>query len=209
MLYLHTKKLPQLIENYKTGSADGVSLAFLAVWLIGDLANLFGAIWANLVPTVIALAIYFCFADSVLIVQCLYYKRRNNGGHGLQAPTLEEDASRPLLSRIPSESVGLPGSRRGSLASRKHRDSVAGQVSLGAIPEEVRGVRPWLKYSLYVLVVFAIGIIVWATALQLGFWQPANQANQAAQPAGAMVLGYLSAVCYLGYVSRSLLRFDA
>lgn len=34
--------MPQLILNYKTGSAEGISLAFLTVWLIGDLANLSG-----------------------------------------------------------------------------------------------------------------------------------------------------------------------
>lgn len=28
--------------NYKTGSAEGISLAFLGVWLIGDITNLSG-----------------------------------------------------------------------------------------------------------------------------------------------------------------------
>lgn len=37
------------------------------------MTNLAGAIWADLVPTVIALAIYFCIADTILILQCLYY----------------------------------------------------------------------------------------------------------------------------------------
>jgi hypothetical protein len=54
-----------LIENYKSGSADGISLVFLAIWFIGDVTNLFGALWAGLVPTVIALAMYFCVADLV------------------------------------------------------------------------------------------------------------------------------------------------
>ena len=36
-------QVPQLILNYKTGSADGISLAFLTVWLIGDATNLAGA----------------------------------------------------------------------------------------------------------------------------------------------------------------------
>ena len=35
-------QVPQLILNYKTGSADGISLAFLFVWLIGDITNLSG-----------------------------------------------------------------------------------------------------------------------------------------------------------------------
>lgn len=35
-------QVPQLILNYKTGSAEGISLAFLTVWLIGDITNLAG-----------------------------------------------------------------------------------------------------------------------------------------------------------------------
>lgn len=34
--------LPQLITNYKTKSAEGLSMAFLIVWLLGDIANLLG-----------------------------------------------------------------------------------------------------------------------------------------------------------------------
>jgi uncharacterized protein with PQ loop repeat len=41
-------QVPQLVENYRAGSADGISLAFLVVWFIGDLANFFGAVWARL-----------------------------------------------------------------------------------------------------------------------------------------------------------------
>lgn len=35
-------QVPQLYLNYKTGSAEGISLAFLGVWLIGDITNLSG-----------------------------------------------------------------------------------------------------------------------------------------------------------------------
>ena len=35
-------QLPQLITNYKSKSADGLSMSFLFIWLIGDVANLFG-----------------------------------------------------------------------------------------------------------------------------------------------------------------------
>lgn len=35
-------QVPQLVLNYRTGSADGISLSFLFVWLVGDLTNLSG-----------------------------------------------------------------------------------------------------------------------------------------------------------------------
>ncbi|KAH0255756.1 hypothetical protein KCU91_g17321, partial [Aureobasidium melanogenum] len=69
--------VPQLIENYRQSSADGISITFLLVWMAGDITNLAGALWADLVPTVIALAIYFCFADAVLLSQCFYYNTLN------------------------------------------------------------------------------------------------------------------------------------
>jgi hypothetical protein len=35
-------QLPQLFANYKAKSADGLSMAFLVVWLLGDITNLIG-----------------------------------------------------------------------------------------------------------------------------------------------------------------------
>lgn len=74
--------LPQVIENYRNQSAEAISLAFVIVWFFGDLANLLGAAWAGLVPTIIAIAVYFCFSDGVLIGQVLYYGIRNRRREG-------------------------------------------------------------------------------------------------------------------------------
>lgn len=49
---------PQFIENYQLKSGEGLSVAFILVWLIGDISNLLGAILAHLLPTVILLAVY-------------------------------------------------------------------------------------------------------------------------------------------------------
>lgn len=35
-------QLPQLIANYKAQSADALSMGFLIIWMLGDLANLGG-----------------------------------------------------------------------------------------------------------------------------------------------------------------------
>jgi len=34
--------VPQLIENFRNGNAEGISTAFLLTWLVGDIANLVG-----------------------------------------------------------------------------------------------------------------------------------------------------------------------
>ena len=72
-------------------------MAFLAVWFIGDINNLIGALWAGLVPTVIAIAIYFCFADLILISQCIYYNMKNARRSQKALLRAEDRAESPLL----------------------------------------------------------------------------------------------------------------
>jgi len=35
-------QIPQLLANYKAKNADGLSMTFLVVWLMGDVSNLVG-----------------------------------------------------------------------------------------------------------------------------------------------------------------------
>ena len=159
-----------------------------------------GAIWADLVPTVIALAVYFCIADFVLISQVLYYNHLN-ASHAHQTSTASTDSEQaPLLTRRRSSDLGLPGShRRRSSALSAHRDSLS-----KILEEEEEGSNAWLKNSLSVVGVIAVGTAGWAIAWQSGVWTPTPEnsngidASQHA-PLGAEILGYLSAVCYLGY----------
>ena len=65
-----TNSYPQ----FRRGSADGLSLTFLIIWLLGDVFNVLGAALQGVLPTMIILAIYYTLADMVLLGQCLYYK---------------------------------------------------------------------------------------------------------------------------------------
>lgn len=65
---------PQIVENFKRGSADGLSLQFIIVWLAGDVFNILGAVLQGVLPTMIILAIYYTIADIVLLGQCFYYR---------------------------------------------------------------------------------------------------------------------------------------
>lgn len=49
---------PQIYENYRLKSGEGLSVPFVLIWLIGDLCSLSGALIAHLMPTVIILATY-------------------------------------------------------------------------------------------------------------------------------------------------------
>ncbi|KAK9469049.1 PQ loop repeat-domain-containing protein [Lipomyces arxii] len=65
---------PQLLDQFRTKSSEGVSLLFLTAWFLGDLANLVGALWADLLRDVILLAVWFVFADTVEVSSAYYYR---------------------------------------------------------------------------------------------------------------------------------------
>ncbi|KAH7389536.1 PQ loop repeat-domain-containing protein [Phaeosphaeria sp. MPI-PUGE-AT-0046c] len=188
--------VPQLIENYKQGSAEGISLAFLTVWFIGDVTNLIGAVWAGLVPTVIALAIYFCFADLILISQCVYYNLKNSRRARKASTRSNDSVEAPLLGRRDSSNIGLPGShRRDSQASRRRRAS-----SLPTIADAEAGGSERVKNALSIAGVCIVGAAGWAIAWRTGVWapQPIDQDVETEIALGALILGYASAICYLG-----------
>ncbi|KAI8921988.1 PQ loop repeat-domain-containing protein [Powellomyces hirtus] len=68
-------QMPQLWKNWSQKHADSLSGAFLANWLSGDICNLLGCILTNQLAFQTHLAMYFVFADTLLMLQYLYYKR--------------------------------------------------------------------------------------------------------------------------------------
>lgn len=206
--------VPQLIENYRNGSAEAISLAFIFVWFIGDICNLAGALWAGLVPVVVAIGVYFCIADGVLIGQCLYYGIRNKRREGrallearasLSAAEPREDE--PLLRRERTNSLTIPGSaerrRRSSASMRRRASSVAQNDHLAKILEESdeSGTRLWFKNVMSVLAIMVVGAAGWALAYESGAWRPSDTSRDTEEEkmaAGAQILGYASAVAYLG-----------
>ena len=65
---------PQIIENFRRSSADGLSVTFIIIWLLGDVFNILGAVLQGVLPTMIVLAVYYTLADIVLLGQCWYYE---------------------------------------------------------------------------------------------------------------------------------------
>ncbi|RMZ81588.1 hypothetical protein DV737_g2513, partial [Chaetothyriales sp. CBS 132003] len=236
--------LPQLVENYRNGSAEAISLGFVFIWFLGDIFNLVGAAWAGLVSTVIAVAVYFCLADGVLIAQVLYYtvvnKRRESkrvlearnkgkaragdlpgqvadgsegreGGLGTEQGEEEEGGEEaPLLANTRPGSFSIPGSvdrRYSSIVERRRtRSSLAARDEplVEALQEtDESGGRLWVKNILSILGIVAVGTAGWAVAYGTGVWKPTPEPGtgdvaEVEMAAGAQVLGYISAVLYLG-----------
>nr|XP_036580795.1 vacuolar amino acid transporter YPQ3-like protein 1 [Colletotrichum truncatum]KAF6788867.1 vacuolar amino acid transporter YPQ3-like protein 1 [Colletotrichum truncatum] len=201
--------LPQLLANYKAQSADGLSMAFLVVWLLGDVTNLLGALFTHLAPTAVALASYFCFADLVLITQCLYYNtkntrraaRRRSSAAVTATDAPEPTEHEPLLSRRRSSSAGLPGSHRRHAVH--HENSLDPLRKMVTGEDETPDSNPWLHNTLSIVAVYLVGAAGWFISYKVGAWDSPDvdigtpdEAQGTFEKIG-LVLGYISAVLYL------------
>lgn len=182
-------------------------------------------------PTVTALAVYFCFADAVLIGQCLYYNALNRQGEVNAEPEVahadgHSDERSRLISRdgdgddgqvlrrkgqvkrssfgdVTDENLGLPGSRRRSsvASSRPHHPRRSSTNELERILEQGNKRSTYIKNIISVLLIFLVGAGGWAIAWRTGAWRPTpvgSDEGGEATPVGAEILGYVSAVAYLG-----------
>ncbi|KAK4192553.1 PQ loop repeat-domain-containing protein [Podospora australis] len=242
--------LPQLITNYKSKSADALSMKFLFIWLLGDISNLSGALWTSLAPSTVALACYFCVADLILIAQCSYYntlnarrrarehrhaRRRSRRHHSADSattavcddlapthdgagdssaihddtaagerPTPTEDT--PLIvpkHRRRSDSTGLPGSHRRH-STRRQSSNLDPLTRIITGEDDTPDSNPWLHNAVSVLAVWIVGAAGWFVSYKMGAWDspdstPADRGEISAEPQAVigMVLGYISALCYL------------
>ncbi|RDW71639.1 hypothetical protein BP6252_08202 [Coleophoma cylindrospora] len=191
--------VPQLVLNYQKKSAEGISLSFFAIWMIGDVTNLCGAVWANLLPTAVALPVYFCIADVFLISQCLYYNYLNAHKRQEHVPSLETEEE-PLLTRLQNnDTSGLSGphKRRLSIQSSSRHSLV--EILDG---DDLQLTTQSLRNILSMLAVIVLGTAGWTIAWKSGVWVPTPEDVDITEPnkvaLGAQVLGYISALCYLG-----------
>lgn len=98
---------PQIVENWKRSSAEGLSVVFITIWLLGDFFNIFGAVLQGVLPTMIILAVYYTLADIVLLGQYFWYEgfrltdrvgSREESSDEESDEEEEEPERRPLLS---------------------------------------------------------------------------------------------------------------
>lgn len=115
-------QLPQVLENHLNQSVQGVSIAFLSSWILGDITNLIGCILTRALPFQTSLASYYCFIDFILGLQYWYYTRvypKQKVHHNfLQSPNM----MRPVNSR--SSSHGTSFLRRNRFEGTPKQDKI-------------------------------------------------------------------------------------
>lgn len=160
---------------------------------------------------IVAIAVYFCIADGVLIGQCLYYKARNSRQPRPRRRTSSSvfepstpDPTTPLLGRRFSDAYAQTGETLDNPRNSTRRAESSSDDMLAKIVEENDvGRKAWVKNFSSVLGICVIGMAGWTVAWRTGVWKPApveEGLGGVDMAPGAMVLGYISAICYLGYV---------
>lgn len=155
-----------------------------------------GALLTHLAPTAIILPSYFCLADLILILQCVYYNTRNRrrAERLAQSGGAEPREDSPLLGRQDSESIAANGN--GADATWKDDANEEAEPENGSSGSFVNNL-------LSLVAVYVIGAAAWFISYKAGAWDTAEPAPDAPDDANnpwewaGLTLGYISAVCYL------------
>lgn len=199
---------PQILENFRRSSADGLSLQFVIIWLLGDVFNILGAVFQGVLPTMLILAIYYTIADIVLLGQCFYYKGFTWRDEVVPPPP---KPPRLVVTGEPNERTGLldgpltqiqQRERRGSAESWTHFNPVVPIVSAEPLTP------PPPSTTLQVVFRNAVAILMVCVAGVAGWWL--SQGSRAAAPTEppedslpqfdlmGQIFGWLCATLYLG-----------
>ncbi|EED18056.1 PQ loop repeat protein [Talaromyces stipitatus ATCC 10500] len=194
---------PQIIENFRRQSADGLSLLFIVVWLAGDVFNILGAVLQGVLPTMIILAVYYTLADIVLLGQCLYYRgiwfsgqkilKENIQNGELEEGDVEEPTERTAL--LNQENGNRHAHTNGSNTQQPHRtvqvdithlspatpfiDVVPpseNETSQGASRPSTSSLQAALLNTFAIILVCAAGVLGWYVSSRVSN-KPANDDN--------------------------------
>ena len=216
---------PQIIENLRRSSAEGLSIVFIVIWLAGDVFNILGAVLQGVLPTMTVLAVYYTLADIVLLLQCFYYRgftlsdAPTKPSNDEQAPLLS-DQTTPTVTRNESPTT----SRRSSSTIRQHWDAAMQDAThlSPAVPvhsnqntEALKARSPAQKHSsaLKSVLFNSAAVVVVCFAGVLGWWLSSSATGSAKHhrheqyetedetldfSLWGQVFGYICAVLYLG-----------
>lgn len=208
---------PQIIENFRRNSADGLSVQFVIIWLLGDVFNILGAVLQGVLPTMLILAIYYAIADFVLLGQCFYYKgfTWRDDAASPPPPPPARNPSNGHATGAPTEGTALLADyfdqreRRGSGWS--HLSPVVPMVSErppAPLPTPTKR-QTFIWNSVAVLMVCVAGVLGWFLSRGYSGRKPRTHVdNLPALDLWGQIFGWLCAVLYLGSrIPQLLLNF--
>lgn len=175
---------PQIYHNFQRKSAEGLSMLFVVLWLLGDVFNVVGAVMQGVLPTMVVLAIYYTLADLVLLWQCHYYGTDAQVDPIHLSPANPLNEAEPLLETFNDINGSSPeGSSAGD--SRSDLSSSSGDSSI-------------LYNVLMVIIVLLSGIGGWALGGSGSPSAPSVPDSELQYNPVAQFFGWLCAILYLG-----------
>jgi solute carrier family 66 (lysosomal lysine-arginine transporter), member 1 len=209
---------PQIIENFRRQSADGLSIVFIVIWLAGDVFNILGAILQEVLPTMIILAVYYTLADVVLMLQVFYYRGFTLSDQIKESVDDPVDETDPLLRANGTANLHSDTTQRSRSRSqlRRRLSHVDGTHLSPAIPlldppkpnepPALQNIKPTTTFQAFLFNSFSILLVCAAGAF--GWWistRPKrhdqfeeDKADDLEFDILGQVFGYLCAILYLG-----------
>ncbi|KAK9372704.1 PQ loop repeat-domain-containing protein [Lipomyces chichibuensis] len=184
--------VPQLIDQWKLKSSEGVSLLFLTAWLLGDVANLLGALWEHLLRNVVLLAVWFVFADTLELSSAVYYRFFHQ--NSIKSRPHRNTEETPVFS-VDADGVEFTADDVPLLSN--NLTTVATPILDGIRPDDAipsqKTPNPWLHYGAPIVAVCLAGFIGYQ------FNGDTNEEDRSDDrlPLGPQILGYISALLYL------------
>ncbi|SPO23022.1 uncharacterized protein UTRI_01700 [Ustilago trichophora] len=112
---------PQIYENYRRGSVDGLSPVFLTQWMLGDATNLIGCILTQQLPFQIAVATYFCCIDVCIMGQFIFYWNKSRKERARRSKSKSRQRSNSLTSPYPANPYSVLSETSELLGGRTSR----------------------------------------------------------------------------------------
>ena len=193
--------VPQIYENFRRQSAEGLSLLFIVLWLLGDIFNVMGAMMQNLLPTMIILAAYYTLADLILLIQCMWYDKEKKGI--LQEVKKNVDPVHLSPANPINETVlqDVFNEYEPLLPRTEEEDSQSySSLELGREVVAVKERENFFNDLLIVSGVIIAGVFSWYISYCSGLDNDTPNRKPAFEKINlpAQILGYLSAILYLG-----------
>ncbi|KAK2016080.1 hypothetical protein LZ32DRAFT_525420 [Colletotrichum eremochloae] len=193
--------LPQLAANYRLKSADSLSMAFLFIWLLGDVTNLLGGLANHIAPASLAVTGYLCFSDTTLICQCLYYNSKQRMNNPPNSTTLQAHDRQPLLGPSPSARDPSPSGQSPEIDTES---AITLQDDKKIPVQALRTLHDWRFNLACILAVQILGVTGWFVLRTIGLLggdKPQGSVSitdvQGISESFGSALGVVGAICYL------------
>ena len=220
-------QLPQIFKNYSLGSASGLSVYFLAEWMLGDATNLLGALLTKQATWQVIIAVYYITVDVAMVYQYIWYSHvkqwrqkslvvdtvidrgeRDDDSSGTLVPVPHHGASSsnraPETEDKGKNSIGAPPSKsnhfqshRSSASLNEKSTSESSHLIIAGPPNSLGAFRSSPK-SLLVITTLCVALTQ-ASPLHATERSaaPIQSLTSGVELAGR-ILSWISTLCYLG-----------